>query len=288
MHVHARDGQPLAQILGTSTQQRKKIRLADFQVESGGLFTIAVAHGAADAESLMRHAVDYWALGGEHQRRSLLSGPTIGPLLRLAAGRKPQESGPHGCTLVHVDEARQVRTSFIPTDAVRYLSERVTINDLTTAEQLYQVVSEHANELASDPFGPDLLVEWIVVGSKVTSAQLRRGKLAADLVGRLRAELAQRRPSVWTLAVEPDMAGEDVAPATLRGRHAAGRVAAHRAPLRRTCRGPARSGALPVATPRRRQPGATVALDDPQERRRVLAEVARLGVELLSPEEPRT
>ncbi len=63
LHLHARDGQPLAQILGTSTQQRKKIRLADFQVESGGLFTIAVAHGAADAESLMRHAVDYWALG---------------------------------------------------------------------------------------------------------------------------------------------------------------------------------------------------------------------------------
>ena len=40
-------------------------------------------------------------------------------------GRRPEESGVHGCTLVQVDAQRQTRTSLIPTDAVRWIGERI-------------------------------------------------------------------------------------------------------------------------------------------------------------------
>jgi hypothetical protein len=284
--VHRRGDQPIAQILGTGTQQRKKIRLSDFHPDGSDLFAVAVAHGSADAEVLARHPTNYWALGGEHQRRAVLGGPSVAHYCGSPQGRRPRETGPHGCTLVHVDESGGARTSFIPTDAVRYLDERVAVNESTTPDQLQQVLRERIGELAGDPFGPDLLVHWLIVGSKGLSAELRRGKLAIELAARLRSDHATARPSVWTVSIETEPGAEvpleRYEEETLLGEFL--RTVRHYAdhpedPLDLEPYLAARHGAGSL--------GAAVALDEPDERQRVLAEVARLGVALLSPQEQR-
>ncbi|MEX2114810.1 MAG: metallophosphoesterase [Pirellulales bacterium] len=284
--VHCRGEEPLALVVGTSAAERKRIRLSQFETHDPGLFVVATAHGAADADALARLGVDYWALGGEHDRRAVLTGEVVAHYCGSPQGRRPQETGSHGCTLVQVDEERRIRTSFIPTDAVRYLSERVAVNETTTPDQLRQIIDERVAELATDPFGPDLLIEWNVAGSKALSAELRRGKLAADLVARLRSDHALRKPAVWSIAI----AGEApcaVPPESYEEQSLLGEflrrlqyyVDHPDEPLDFEPYLPARLAAGSMAT--------TVSLDEPAQRRRILDEAARLGVELLSPQEPR-
>ena len=105
------------------------------------------------------------------------------PLSGHSAGPPAARVGP---ARLHAGAGRRIAPGphqFIPTDAVRYLEDRVAANESTTPDQLAQILGERIAELAGDPFGPDLLIQWIVVGSKNLAGQLRRGKLAVDLAG---------------------------------------------------------------------------------------------------------
>jgi exonuclease SbcD len=282
--VHHRDNEPIAQLLGISVGERGKIRTADFQPDRSGLFALAVAYGIVDSEAVLERSINYWALGGEHERRGVATGPLTAHYCGTSQGRRPQESGPRGCTLVQVDDAMQCRTSFIVTDAVRFHGERVVVGEGTTNEQLYQVLDERTRELLSDAFGPQWLIEWTVSGCPRLAVELDRGKLAGELTTRLRADHGGKRPSAWSVSIvsetsevvreehddEDTLLGEYLRTVRhyaehpeesldlddqLNARHAAGYV------------------------------GAAVSLDDLATRQRVLSDVARLGVELLTPEE---
>ena len=284
--VHFRQGEPIAQILGSSSRERRKIRAADFRTDGTPLFALAVAYGSVDPETLGHSAVSFWALGGQHARRAVLTGPISAHYAGSPQGRRPAESGPHGCTLVDVDETYHVRTSFIPTDSVRYQPERVTVDESATLGQLHEVINQRIVELAGDPFGPDLLIDWTIAGSKTLAAALRQGKAAADLVARLRAEHGQLRPAAWTFSLEPD------APADVPAEHYDEETALGE--FLRTVQHYVEHADDPLdLEPFLAQRhasghlGAAVALDDVDQRRRVLAEVAHLGVELLGPQESR-
>ncbi|MEX0979389.1 MAG: metallophosphoesterase, partial [Pirellulales bacterium] len=129
--VHHRDGEGLVQILGTSTDGQKLLDGADFATDSSGLFSVAVAHGTTDVDALATRGINFWALGGSHTRHTLASGSVTVHDCGTTQGRHARESGPHGCTLVQVDETDRVLTTFIPTDAVRYFDERVTVDETT-------------------------------------------------------------------------------------------------------------------------------------------------------------
>jgi len=78
-----------------------------------------------ETAALALAGIDYWALGGRHDRSTLCSSP---PMVHYAGSRKPTPRGgrPHGCTLVQVDETAN-RDHLAPTDAIRWLSQRVVI-----------------------------------------------------------------------------------------------------------------------------------------------------------------
>jgi DNA repair protein SbcD/Mre11 len=284
--VHQRDAQPLLQILGASAAQRRKIRAADFRADGHELFALGVAYGSADVESLAGGTMNCWALGGEHGRRTLTTAPATAHYAGSPQGRRPSEPGPHGCTLVQVDEAGRARLSFIATDAVRYVHEHVTVDEFIGGEQLYQILNERVVELLNDPFGPELLIQWTIVPNKTLASELRRGKLAGDLMARLRAEHGQKRPAAWTVgldvesevAVSPQQFDEE----TLLGeflRTVNYYVEHADAPLDFEPYLAARHVAGSMAS--------AVAIDDVALRQRVLGEVTRLGAQLLSPQEHR-
>ena len=83
-----------------------------------------------------RAAIHYWALGGRHDRSTPLADPPMIHYCGSPQGRRPEETGIHGCTLVQVDAQRQTRTSLIPTDAVRWINERVAVDETTSREIL--------------------------------------------------------------------------------------------------------------------------------------------------------
>ena len=83
-YVHRRDAAPVARLIGTSRGRRRGVRASEFDPrrlrgrdhrphdENAGLFSIAVVHGTAEAEALRDQGIDYWALGGRHDRATLL------------------------------------------------------------------------------------------------------------------------------------------------------------------------------------------------------------------------
>lgn len=284
--VHTRDGAPLAHILGTSNQQRKRLRAGEFHGGDSDLFTLAAVYATVDPETLAGHGMQYWALGGEHSRRTLATAGATIHYPGTPQGRRPQESGPRGCSLVSVDEAQRVRVTFIATDAVRYQTERVALIDGATPPQLQQTIDERAAELLADPFGPDLLVQWFLTGSPTLAHQLRNGTLAGEIANRLRLELGAKRPALWTLSIEAEpspIPDELVEEETILGE------------LLRSVRhyseqpdDPLNVDALLAERHVLGNLGSGMSLDEPAVRQKVLAEVARLAVELLGPQRARS
>jgi len=262
-------------------------RARDFRPDPGGLPTLAVLHGRADPQSLARRGIHYWALGGPHQRSTPLESPCVVHYPGSPQGRSPAEPGTHGCTLVELEEDGRARTSFVPTDVMRWVSERVTIEPATKREELESLLRQRMQALIEAAPSVDLLVSWTVAGSGPLIKRLGRPGLADELLGTLRSQFGYGPPAAWSLTIEaepaagpPDGAYDEE---TIRGDF----LRAIRSlednpdePLdlepylgESHARGPFR---------------ALARIDDPAARASLLCEAALLGAELLSGEEPRS
>ena len=128
--ITARRGdRTLAKIQGCSHPKDGKVRAGDFS-RAPGQFTIAAVHGTCNLSQLRRSRIDYWALGGRRTRETVFSSPRIAQYCGSPQGRSMTELGPHGCTLVDVDEMGVVSRQMIPTDVVRWHHENLELPDL--------------------------------------------------------------------------------------------------------------------------------------------------------------
>jgi DNA repair protein SbcD/Mre11 len=245
--VVERGGVPIARLLGTSRDKQAAIRPGEFHADATGLLTFAVAHGKIDAEAAASRGIQYWALGGRHERCSTAASAvnsstaasavrnngagvkneaagaaalqtvkgTAGaavlqqsgkmPVLHYAGspqGRCPAEAGVYGCTLAQVDEEGQIRTSFIPTDAVRWLAERIVVDREMTQADLETRFRERIATLQQAASKLPLFVTWTIAGGGPLVKQLERGRLADDMLAWLRGEYGSQSPPVWSLAIE--------------------------------------------------------------------------------------
>jgi DNA repair exonuclease SbcCD nuclease subunit len=167
------------------------------------VFTIAVAHGQADAGSLAAHKhIDYWALGGRHQTKTLFQAQQTGHYPGTPQGRCPEEEGTHGCTLVQVEPGRKVRTKFIATDVVRWRTESLPAAENTNRNDLQRQLRAGMQRIASEASGGAVLVSWTVQADGSLVRGLRRGGLGQDLIEWLRTEFGRAKPPVWTLALQ--------------------------------------------------------------------------------------
>ncbi len=284
--VFYRSEEALVEILGTSCGRRAALPTEDFVASDDVPYTVAVAHGETSPGAVEHHPINYWALGGRHARESLAMGTTAAHYCGTPQGRRPEESGPHGCTLVEIDESGRVRTTFLPTDAVRYCRQHVTVDEGTTSDQLLEILDERIGELLVDPFGPELLMYFTVVGSESLARRLRSGTTLSDLLTRLRNEHGAKHPAGWTVGIESDsqaaIGEERYDEETLLGEFL--RTLKHyeehadeQLDLSGYLAERHTSGDL----------AAVVSLGDSETRRRVLAEAAALGMDLLSPPEGR-
>jgi exonuclease SbcD len=129
---HFRGQRPVANIVGRSWHGTATFQVGDFKSDADGLPTIVIANGQCDPQRLADQMVDYWALGGQTERQSLGNAHRLIHYAGSPQGRSPDETGPHGCTLVHVAGDRAIRTQFTPTDAIRWHTERLAIEDEAT------------------------------------------------------------------------------------------------------------------------------------------------------------
>ncbi len=204
--VHEHEGTPVARVLGTSFDKQRSIRAGDFHADTSGLATIAAAYGSADPSALQARGIHYWALGGRHDRVTTTSMPQVIHYCGSPQGRRPEENGVHGCTLAQVDEKLQIRTSLIPTDAVRWLNERILVDKQTSQTDLESRFRERINSLRESAPNLHLLITWTIAGGGPLMKQIQSGRLAADLLESLRGEYGFASPGAWSLAIKVEPA----------------------------------------------------------------------------------
>ena len=275
--VYQRGATPVARLIGASRDRNRPVHADAFVPDATGLFSIGIIHGAADGHLLRGQGLNYWALGGRHGRSTLFSGPQTGHYAGSHQGRQPEEHGPHGCTLVELDEQGAVKLTHVATDAIRFMSERIGIEPGASRDDLEGMLRDRMVTLREASPERPLLVSWTVVGSGPLAAALRRGELAAELLGRLRADYGTAAWSV-SLELEPpdDLPVEWYEQQTVLGEYLRD--------LRHYEINPSEPIELAgYLGPEEATPlGEAVALADGRLRQRVLREAALLGVDLLS------
>lgn len=284
-HVVRRDSTAVARIIGTSRGSGQSARPGDFLPDPGGVFSVGIFHGPAEADALRGRGIHYWALGGSHRRQTLFHSPHVAHCPGTPQGRQPKETGPHGCTVVHVDDQRNVRLTVAATDWLRWQNEQVTIEDLTNRAELERMLDERVRTLKETIPGVDLLISWRITGAGRLAGQLRHGSLASELLDGLRKRHGFGPPAAWSasLAAEPPAVfdPEWYEQDTILGDYLR--------EVRRYQMNPGEAIELDayLSTEHLTGPlGAAVAVAERSVRERVLREAAVLGIDLLSGEEP--
>jgi exonuclease SbcD len=197
---HFRGDKPIAAVRGRSWQG-PTVPLDPLAPDFDRLFTIAVSYGQHEIAPLLHKPVNYWALGGSPHR--LTHGDSIRTVHYPGSpqGRKPQHAGAHGCSLVHVESDGKTRVQLIPTDAVRFQTEDVSIDPTAPVADQRRVFLERVKTLRQESDDRPLLVSWeLRLSGTPTLAQ--REKLADELLGWLRNEFGSSRVPLWSISVE--------------------------------------------------------------------------------------
>ncbi|NOY41979.1 MAG: DNA repair exonuclease [Planctomycetes bacterium] len=201
---HQRGDETVALIQGISRQHAMAFDDEGFHRDVNGLFTVGISYGTAASPGAEGDRVHYMALGGQHRRQTVDQSPGIAHYAGTPQGRTPEESGPRGCTLVTVDEAGNVKTRFVATDQIRWVTEMVEITAGTDHEALYQQLLDRIAKLRDKHQERNLLVTWQITGHGTLLYHIRRGGVSDSITQQLRDRHGAESPAVWTVAIECD------------------------------------------------------------------------------------
>jgi DNA repair exonuclease SbcCD nuclease subunit len=198
----ARAGETIARVQGTSCLEGKEADARGFHRDVHGLFTVGVAYGTSESSGHEGDRVHYMALGGRHAQQTVDEKPGIAHYCGTPQGRRPGENGPHGCTVVSVDESGQAKLRFVATDAARWSEQVIEITATTRSEQLHERMGERLEKLRTQQ--PDIVhfVRWTVRGTGPLVNRLRPGGLSDELLVDLRRKFGEGSPAVWSATID--------------------------------------------------------------------------------------
>ena len=201
--VHLRDGKPIMAIRGASWNGTPGIDARRYHAESiDNLPTIAVAFGEPDDQAKQMSEIGYWALGGRHQRRKSPHHWLV--QCGTPQGRCPKEPGEHGCTLVEMNKAGEIRTKSIATDAARFQTIEISLTTRIELEEFEQHLLEEVQTARQDANGRPLFVTCRVFDMHQLKTDDPVAPLSHELCDRLNEKLGKATPQAWTLAVQFD------------------------------------------------------------------------------------
>lgn len=200
--VYRRNGFALATILGRSNDGRESIRAAEFQVEDlDDTYVIALAHGSADRESLLNQRIDFWALGGNHQRQTLHGEAPHMRVCGTTQGRSFGEEGAHGYWTVEVDGDHDAQITAQDVDTFRYITQTLDAEDLALGRDIRQLMSKRIARLQSENGTRHLIVQWRVEMDLENATQVGPSALE-EILAWLRREYGHGACSVWSTDIE--------------------------------------------------------------------------------------
>ena len=225
-----RDNTPVARLVGMSrNRQHPKLRTSEL-LPDDALFTIVVANGQVDPESLAARRIPYWALGGRSRhtfvgnRRKVhlpVTEPehgTVPPKTKKGepipyivhypgppVGRSPKESGIFGATLVEVLPNEEPTLTLIPAAPIRWLDMTVSLTPEDDAETLLGTIREQIKTHRAAQDGYDLMIRWKIDAAGANPSllrQIRPHRFSEDLLAELRGLYGKEEPIAWSLSIE--------------------------------------------------------------------------------------
>lgn len=215
----ARGGETVARIQGISCPEGGTVDVRGFHRDAHGLFTVGVAYVVpktnsntakqtatppVPADNTLGDRGHYMALGGRHLQQTVDENPGIAHYCGTPQGRGPEETGPHGCTVVTVDETGRAKTKFVATDSIRWIEQQLEVTATTRQEQLHDRMVERLEKLQAQHPGVDLFVRWTIRGTGPLVNRLRPNSLADELLVDLRRRFGQRSPVAYSASITCD------------------------------------------------------------------------------------
>jgi len=199
--IYRRNGFALATILGRSSDGRESIRAAEFQTEADDTYVIALAHGIADRDSLLSQRIDYWALGGNHERQTLHGEAPHMRICGTPQGRSFTEDGAHGYWTVEVDGNHDAQITAQDVDVFRYVTQTLDTEDLAMGRDVRQLMTKRISRLQSENGTRHLIVNWRIEMDLENATQVGPAALE-EILSWLRREYGHGSCSVWSTDIE--------------------------------------------------------------------------------------
>ncbi len=202
---HEIDGTMFCEIIGRSHDDEGSGTPAEWEPIDKGHFSIAVVHADFSGNDLRNRGIDYWALGGNPARSTPLHmAGCVAHYPGTPQGRTPNQTDPHGCTLVRVSEAGECTLAPINCDLIRWHAPHITLTATASRNELETSLRQQTSAILGESHCP-AMIQWRVSCSGPLSAALRAGQLNSEMTAMLRSEFGHRSPLAWTIGVAAEL-----------------------------------------------------------------------------------
>lgn len=199
--THRRGGEIVASIFGAGFDRRRR-RIAEFRAEDHRAFPIGLCYGNLETDEIAKTGIRYWALGGNHLRRTFTRDDAMLVFPGTSQSRGPHEAGDHGSTLVRVDENGYVNTYNLATDSLRWIQQRVRIGSGMSKEDMQAKFEDLAFGLIAEADGQLLLVDWQISADGAMNGKLHCNDWLSEIKSWLRTEFGQVGGSLWSTQIQ--------------------------------------------------------------------------------------
>ena len=104
--------------------------------------------------------------------------------------------------LVSVDDAGHVKSRFVATDALRWVTEPIEVVAGADEDALFRLIEERIAKLRIKHQGTPLLVTWKIEGRGQLLNHVRTGGISDDITALLREQHGHETPVLWTVDLE--------------------------------------------------------------------------------------
>ena len=199
-----RGGRSICTVVGRSSDGQHILHVPSYRVDPTEDYTVAVGYGEADADALAEGRFDYWALGGNHNRKEIEGGAEAAAVYcGTPQGRSLSEHGPHGYSTVDVDGDGTTRVHTVESDIFRYYNIELDASEIAAVGGIRNLMGERIARLQHENGDHHLLIGWDI--SVASGENLTSVGDTEDLLQWVRREYGHGNPSAWTttLTVRP-------------------------------------------------------------------------------------
>jgi hypothetical protein len=200
--THYRGEHAIADLLGRSWNAKQSLRAGEFLSLSVGGYQIAVMHERADLFNEPRQGIEYWAAGGSTVPDTPFTGICTAHCPGSPQGFSPQDTGPHGCTLVSVSSDGETRLRMIETDAVRWYRENIDVLAGSARGEAQNELRSRMRSLVE--LDRPALVAWKLTGLGRFEGIYAQKKQRDETLDWLRREFGYGAPPIWSVNLQLD------------------------------------------------------------------------------------